>query len=398
MDRVDCAGRPVMDEPKAATPCAVCGCRQLHPLLELAAVPVHCNRLWPTRQAALAAPRGALHLVDCPDCGHIGNSAFVPQWLDYQGGYENSLHFSPLFQDYALALARYLVEKYQLRGRHILEIGCGKGDFLRLLAQLGQNLGTGFDPSWEPGRNQQENLDFVADLFTPERAAGLQPDFVCCRQVLEHLPDPVAFLGGLRLALEGRPVPVFFEVPNAAHTISAAGIWDLIYEHPSFFSAHSLTEAFTRAGFRVLAVQEAFAGQYLWIEALAAGGGDVPSPVLPDRPSLERFASQFASRLELWRQRLGALERRQGRAVIWGAGSKGVTFLNLVGGRAITHAVDLNPYKQGKYLPGTGQRVIAPEELPVQAPDLVLVMNPIYRREIVAHLERLGLQPAVETL
>lgn len=392
------AVEPAAENHPAPISCPACAHQKLSPLLEVDAVPVYCNRLWPSRQEALAAPRGDLRLVACLRCGHIGNAAFDPAALDYQGSYENSLHFSPHFQQYALDLARYLVDKYGLRGRRILEIGCGKGDFLRLLTRLGKNRGIGFDPSWQPGRGEEENLQFIAGLFSPQQAVGIQADFVCCRQVLEHLEDPVGFLTCLRVALEGRGVPVFFEVPNAAHTFQAAGIWDLIYEHPSYFTRQSLAAAFHRAGFQVVGLQEAFAGQYLWIEALAVGAAGENPSAITDQPDLEDFAARFAAQLGGWRDRLRDLDGRQKRAVIWGAGSKGVTFANLVASPAITQAVDLNPHKQGMYLPGTGQQVIAPEALVAQAPDLILVMNPVYRQEIGRHLEQLGLTIPLETV
>ena len=212
--------------PLAGVDCPACGGRQRLRLIEFAGVPVHCNLLWPTREAALAAPRGDLHLVGCAACGHIVNAAFEPQRMEYHGSYENSLHFSPHFQRYARALAEHLIERFALRRQRIVEIGCGKGEFLALLCELGENAGIGFDPSWQAGRGEMTaGLRFVSAPFDPALAAHLDPDFVCCRQVLEHLPDPAGFLAELRISLGGRPVPVFFEVPNALRTIAGGGIW-----------------------------------------------------------------------------------------------------------------------------------------------------------------------------
>jgi hypothetical protein len=78
--------------------------------------------------------------------------------------------------------------------------------------------------------------------------------------------------------------------------------------------------------------------------------------------------------------------------VIWGGGSKGVTFLNVLGAdSAIEYVVDLNPHKQGKYVAGTGQRVVAPEFLRELRPTDVLVMNPVYESEIADSVRALGL-------
>jgi len=102
-------------------------------LLDMPGVPVHCNVLWPTREAALAAPRGDIRLTYLPACGHTYNAAFDPALMEYTQEYENSLHFSPRFQEYATDLANGLVAKYDLRGKDIVEIGAGKGDFLIML-------------------------------------------------------------------------------------------------------------------------------------------------------------------------------------------------------------------------------------------------------------------------
>jgi hypothetical protein len=76
---------------------------------------------------------------------------------------------------------------------------------------------------------------------------------------------------------------------------------------------------------------------------------------------------------------------------LWGAGAKGVTFLNVVpGGADIEPVVDLNPRKQGTFVPGTGQRVVAPGALAGQPLDEVWILNPLYRREIESQLRELG--------
>ncbi|MCA9990344.1 MAG: hypothetical protein KDE29_05015, partial [Anaerolineales bacterium] len=111
----------------------------------------HCNVLWPTPAGARQAPRGDIQLHFCPTCGHVFNADFDPALMAYDQAYENSLHFSDRFQQYATALASDLVARYGLQGKDIVEIGSGQGDFLQLLCELGQNRGVGFDPSYDPG-------------------------------------------------------------------------------------------------------------------------------------------------------------------------------------------------------------------------------------------------------
>ena len=111
------------------------------------------------------------------------------------------------------------------------------------------------------------------------------------------------------------------------------------------------------------------------------------------------FEKRFARTLEGWRDRLAALQRAGGAAVIWGAGSKGVSFLtNVAMDDAIRCAVDINPHKHGKYIAGTQQQVLVPQQLTRLQPDLVIAMNAVYRDEIRSDLDQLGVECEVDAL
>ena len=86
------------------------------------------------------------------------------------------------------------------------------------------------------------------------------------------------------------------------------------------------------------------------------------------------------------------------KVVIWGAGSKGITFLNLQAGAGrIDYAVDLNPRKHGRYITGTGQRIVPPDFLAEYVPDAIIVMNPLYVDEIRLMVHELGIDPQMLT-
>ena len=124
-----------------------------------------------------------------------------------------------------------------------------------------------------------------------------------------------------------------------------------------------------RNGWRVTNHRSTFGAQYQWIEGSRNGG---PSPSSVDdagsvdglRASLQAFGRAWASWKIAWRRRVESLADR-GRCVVWGAGAKGVAFLNQIDSSAeVVHAiVDLNPRKQGRYVPGTGHAIVAPQRL-----------------------------------
>lgn len=376
------------------TRCPVCGSADLHDLLELRQIPVLANVLWDRRDEALSAPRGDVLLAFCAACGHAFNRAFDPRQVTYNPRYENSLHFSARFQQYADALAQRLVERYDLHGKTIAEIGSGKGEFLRALCELGGSRGIGFDPSYAPEETVDGRITFVSDLYT-EKYAHYQADFVLSRHVLEHIHRPAEFVENLRRAVAGHPNAVIYtEVPNFAYILRDTAVWDVIYEHYSYFTPHSLAALFTRAGFAMLDMRESFGEQFLSIEAALAS--DQPSADIPDLPSVkqaEAFRANTHQKMARWQEQLDGLQRSGRKAVLWGAGSKGISFLNLLDlGDAVSAVVDINPRKRGKYITGSGQQIVPPEALPGLRPDTIIVMNPIYLQEIQSTTETLGLR------
>jgi 2-polyprenyl-3-methyl-5-hydroxy-6-metoxy-1,4-benzoquinol methylase len=381
--------------------CPVCESREFVGCIRISGAPVYCNVLHATRQAALEAARGDIDLRFCPACGHLFNAAFDPVRVQYTGEYENSLHYSGRFQEYADVLARRLIEDQDLRGKRVIEIACGQGDFLRLLCSLGGNRGIGFDPSHAPGRSAaagEADLTFVQDYYS-EAYADYSADLICCRHALEHMSLPGEFLFMLRRAIGDDRTRVFFEVPNALFTLDDLGIWDIIYEHCGYFTEASLQTIFRRNGFRVDATMTEFGGQFLTLQG-SPGLGDKREPdgPVPDDLAVKvsRFARVYAEKVERWRSHLQALKHQGRRAVLWGAGSKGVTFLNTLDvGEEIECLIDLNPHKQGRYIPCTSHQVRSPQALTQIQPDAVLIMNPLYAQEIRRDLRDLGLTPQI---
>ena len=108
------------------------------------------------------------------------------------------------------------------------------------------------------------------------------------------------------------------------------------------------------------------------------------------------FADAYRSKVRDWSERIAGLRAARRKAVVWGSGSKGVTFLNVIRPEgAIDRVVDINPRKQGKFVAGTGQPIVAPAALAAHPPDVVIVMNAIYRDEIEHTLRGLSIRTEV---
>ncbi len=378
--------------------CPVCGSSETVQFLRREKVPVHQNLLMKDRALAVAIARGDLQLSVCGACRFVYNSAFDGRKLSYGADYDNNQTCSPFFNGYVEDLARYLVSERDLRNCRIAEVGCGNGYFLRKLIEppeLG-NIGYGFDPSYSgPPVDLDGRLQFHRRFYSTECAKD-PVDVVICRHVIEHVPDPVALLRTIRDALSRSPDgQLFFETPCAEWILKQRALWDVFYEHCSYFTADSLTTAFEISGFEVQRVQHNFGGQYLWLEAKLANSPSTLSSHHSDSiVGLSREFGTVEARLtQHWQTNLRNTAR-EGRVAVWGAGAKGVTFANLVDPHQqyITCVVDLNPAKQGCFLPGSGHPIVSYLDLPMYQVKNAILMNPNYREENLTILREASLE------
>jgi SAM-dependent methyltransferase len=378
--------RPVRTAPR----CPVCDGASFTTVIERPRVPVHQNLVLGSEREALEIPRGDLTMVACQTCGFVFNRTFDAGKLLYGAQYDNTQLASSVFQDHVNRLVRHIVDERGVRNAQIVEVGCGKGAFLRALVteEGANNRGMGFDPSYV-GPNQElgGRLRFER-RFYDATCTDVPADAVVCRHVMEHVPEPLELLRAIFAALAQHPgARLFLETPCVACILKNDVVWDFFYEHCSLFTARSLTTACERAGFTVDSVDHVFGGQYLWLEATNRPPDRVSQQ--PGRiPELSgRFAARQAQKLGQWQSTIRELAGA-GRLALWGAAAKGVTFANLVDpDRAYFEClVDINPAKQGGYVAGTGHPIIAPAELAARGVSAAVLLNPNYRDEITAML------------
>lgn len=381
-------------------PCPACGSTALTPFHQMKGIPALSCTIWDTVEEAKSCPQGDIDLSLCQTCGLLINTAFEPTLLHYDEDYVASLHHSPLFGRYATDLAKDLIDRYDLHEKLVLEIGCGKGEFLKMMVELGNNRGAGFDPSYEapPEGETDDRLSFVKEFYT-EAHLDLKPDLVIARQLLEHVEQPFEFVSSLRRTIgDRRDTVVVFEVPNALDMLQRADLWDVIYEHPIYFTPQALKRLMRSAGFEVHQVRPAYEGLFLIVEA--SPGADAPAKLDAVGHLLEDdvagFAEAYAERQQRWKRQLDDIRSKDKRAVLWGAGARGDTFLNAIGIHdEIPMVVDLNPRKWGKHMAGTGQPIHSPEDLKAEPPDVVVIANEIYIDEIRGSLRDMGIEAEV---
>ncbi|MCA9875319.1 MAG: hypothetical protein KC441_16725, partial [Anaerolineales bacterium] len=146
--------------------------------------------------------------------------------------------------------------------------------------------------------------------------------------------------------------------------------------------------------------------QYLMIAAQPTAVPDPGAPIpLGDDldgvlAAVERFATAVPQKIAAWQEKIAAFRAQGQKITLWGGGSKAVAFLTTLGLGVdeIPYVVDINPHKTGTFLASSGQEIVAPDYLPGDPPDVVIIMNPIYRAEIGRDLEVMGLNPTIMTV
>lgn len=327
-------------------------------------LPVFQNRLYKTSEEARNSPTGDILLIENNETGLIYNNAFNSTLLNYDASYNNEQSYSATFKEHMVKIAS-LIEK-TMGNEKLIEIGCGKGTFLELLMSRGSEI-IGFDPTYE-GSNQMISKEYF-NKNTKAKGNG-----IILRHVLEHIQKPVDFLHSLSKTNGGNGL-IYIEVPCFDWIINNKAWFDIFYEHVNYFR---LTD-FSRIFSKIIYADRVFGGQYLSIVA------DLSSLDYPKFNSDEaiKFPPDFCKTLIPKN-----FSSDNKNIILWGGGSKGVIFSLLLerSGVPVNRVIDINPNKQGLYLPGTGIKIMSPEEglknLPPKSE--IYVMNPNYLDEVQA--------------
>jgi len=390
-----------MEEKKELSGCYLCGGREVFDFFSMPPVPTQDGIMCSSEEEAQSVAKGSINLRFCKKCGFIGNEGYESGKISF-GSYDFSNDHSPLFRAYNEQLCDRLIENYDLRGKTILDIGCGDGQFLQTICRKGCNRGIGIDSGFDHSKRKtsdEERISFIKDYYS-EKYQHLKADFIACRLVIDLLGNPIGFLQTLRKNLENQPNTIlYFEVPNARYTFEEMIIWNVVYEHRSWFTPNSLAYLFEITGFEVLNVMPCWKDEFLGIEArpnLNSANSKLPNltNLRNFSRTIDRFGAGFLEQLSKSEVEIERIKKEEIKTLAWGAGARGVTFFNLFNlKKVVPYIVDINVKRQGKYLPGSGQKIVKPEFAVEYQPDLIIITNPTYAEEIKEQVCQLGISP-----
>jgi SAM-dependent methyltransferase len=386
-------------------PCRFCGTRVRHTFVDLGMSPL-CESYLTARQLNEMEPFYPLHVLVCEKCFLVQLQEYVSAESIF-GEYAYFSSFSESWLAHANAYTEKMIELFALGPKsHVVELASNDGYLLQYFVAAGIPA-LGIEPAANVAAAAvKKGVPTLVRFFNRESAEelaaqGKKADLLLGNNVLAQVPDLNSFVAGMKILLKPSGV-ITMEFPHLVKLMEQ-GQFDTIYhEHFSYFS--------------LLAVEKIFSAHQLTLfdlEELPTHGGSLRiyachtedrSRGLTARVLSVRAAEEAAglSRLESYcsfaehtkEARYALLEflidahTHRKQVAAYGAPGKGNTLLNYCGIRSdlLAYAVDRNPYKQGKYLPGSHIPIHSPEHIRETRPDYVLILPWNLKDEIMQQL------------
>lgn len=366
------------------TICPVCSSENIKEFFNKQNVPTNQNYLYNSKLEARTAIKGDLKLCFCEDCEFIFNAKFIDSKVLYEDNYNNTQDASSIFKKYKFEIINKLVKKYDLREKVFLEIGCGKGAFLKELISFSGGIGYGYDTSYEGEKSYFKGNLIFENKYYDDTCVDLKPDMVILRHVIEHVSEPNKLIKIVNSALQNSKTGyLYIETPCVEWILKNGITYDFFYEHCSYFSKSSLKKLLDINGYDIVEMEHTFSDQYIYVVAK-----------IKDRKNislLDSYIEKIKIKETLWNE---LINKYSGKIAIWGAGAKGVTFLNNYdkGANHVNYVIDINTDKKNKCIPITGHDIVSPSDITKDDIEIIIIMNWNYVEEIKSILKSISLE------
>ncbi|HVL57647.1 MAG TPA: class I SAM-dependent methyltransferase [Burkholderiaceae bacterium] len=389
----------------AAPRCRHCGAQLHQTLVDLGSSPL-CNSLLDAASLNAGESFYPLHVRVCGQCFLAQLDEFVSP-SDIFSEYSYFSSFSGALVAQSKRYVDAAIERFGLSSTsRAYEVASNDGYLLQHFVARGIPV-LGIEPALNVAdAARKKGIPTISVFLGSETGAKIRAehgpcDIVAANNVMAHTPYLNDFVLGLKALIKPDGV-ITVEFPHLFKMIED-NTWDMIYhEHFSYFSFHAAERVFASQGLRIFDVEEieSHGGSFRIYGTHAQNDTHAVTPNVQRIRAYERERgvadlrtyARFAERVEESKRSL--LEcliglRRAGKRIVgYGVPGKGNTLLNYCGIRQdfLDYMVDKNPYKQGKYTPGTRIPIHAPERIFETRPDYVLIMPWNLRREIVEQL------------
>jgi len=353
----------------ATNKCRVCG-NEFHkePLLQYENMPKAAQFL--PDAGTLKSDKGVdLEVCQCSGCGLVQLSNDP---VPYCREVIRAAAISEEMKDFRRKQFGSFVKKFSLKGKKVIEIGCGRGEYLSIMQQSSVEA-YGLEYSAESVAQCIKNGLKVLKGFIQSSTYRLNYapfDAFFILNFLEHLPDPNSSLRGIYNNLTDDAIGLV-EVPNFDMILRNKLFSEFIGDHLFYFTRETLNTTLRLNGFEIIECNE------IWYDYII-------SAIVKKRGKLDishfyKYQAQLKNEIEEYISRFKDKE-----VAIWGAGHQALAIISLVNlADKIKYVVDSAPFKQGKYTPATHIPIVSPDALDSDPVDAVIVMAASYSDEVV---------------
>ena len=355
--------------------CIACGAPLWEtPLLTLDNMPASAQHM-PDAQGVKEDRGLNLDLCQCMGCGLV---QFDCEPVDYYRDVIRAGGFSKTMVELRRYQYKHLIDSYHLEGKKFIEVGCGQGEFLKVLSEFPVEVhGIEHDPHLvELARAQ--GLDVTEGFTETEdtRFAGGLYDVFLSFNFLEHQPDPSTMLQAIYRNLEDDAMGLI-TVPSFEYIMDHNSYYELIRDHLAYYTFETLTPLLERNGFQV--------------EECEVINRDTLSVIVRKRPQMdtENLLECYVNlkrEMETYMKYLDAWDKK---VAIWGASHQGFTLAATTKlGEKARYIIDSAPFKQGKFAPASHLPIVGPDHFHEHPVDAIIITAPGYTDEIAASIRQ----------
>ena len=309
-----------------------------------------------------------LEVYQCSGCGLIQlNNEPVPYYKEVV----RASGVSREMKNFRMKQFNNFVQRFSLKKKKVIEIGCGHGEYLSLIKQAGVDA-YGLEYSKDSVRQCNKNglkasRGFIQSPSYRLKHAPFDAFFIL--SFLEHLPDPNSILRGIYNNLTDNAVGIV-EVPNFDMMLRNKLFSEFISDHLFYFTKETLVTTLNLSGFEIIECNE------VWHDYII-------SAIVRKRKRLNithfyKYQTKLQKEIEEYLSRF-----KNKRVAIWGAGHQALAIIALINlASKIKYVIDSAVFKQDKYTPAAHIPIVSPETLNSDPVDAVIVMAGSYSDEV----------------